>query len=88
MCVFLDFAIQFSVDIKVIGNSQSKTEQSSPHPESDSGTVALIAIAILSAILIIASVVRILNLNFELYPITNKNPISDFYVDNKNREQK
>ncbi|XP_055304878.1 low-density lipoprotein receptor-like isoform X2 [Sitodiplosis mosellana] len=45
------------VDVKVAGNNQSNTEQSSPHPaESDSGTVALIAIAILTTILIIASV--------------------------------
>lgn len=81
----MDVAIQFPVDIKVTGNSQSKTEQSSPHPESDSGTVALIAIAILTAILIIASVVRILNLKFELDPIRNKNQISDW--DDANREQ-
>lgn len=56
------FSIQFAVDVKVPGNNQSNTEQSSSHPnESDSGTVALIAIAILTTILIIASVVSVIN---------------------------
>lgn len=42
------------------GNNQSNIEQSLPRPsESDSGAVALIAIAVLSVILIIASVVSI-----------------------------
>lgn len=51
----------FSVYVPVAGNNQTNTEPSSPHPaENDSGTVALIAIAVLTAILIISSAVSII----------------------------
>lgn len=53
----------FTVELKPVpGGTQSKSEPTAPHSSnSDSGAVALIAIAILTTILVIASVVSKLN---------------------------